>query len=298
MELYNKKFVYFEWDKILEDKKGFVAQDIASLRRQVKDNPEAMVTLSSSGDDVCPFTYYDDGEITCDYQFAYYDPYYEFRKAYLEGKQLQFKNHNGDWEDVLEGFAPLFTTDEYRIKPETTWYIVLDDYGLSRTNSKNDRYVVFKGTEDECIKWYDNYKSFEKIMLAWKQGKTIQYKEGDEWIDWHLIEIPRASAFDKWKEWRIKDEVEYVPFNSVQELIDAWKKKSGLEFNHELLMPLIWIKNKECNSVHLIIDFFFERDYYDCDVGTGYENLKLKELFDNFTFLDGSIIGKKEEILR
>ena len=297
MELYDSKFVYFDWDDKLEGKKGFFSNDINTLKQAVNDNRTAWyrkVSKNTKSDNQFPFDFIDEDGWHTHSRFCYYDPYYEFRKAYLEGKQLQFKNDKGGWEDVLDGFAPLFTTDEYRIKPETTWYIVLDDFGLSRCNSTTDGKVVFEGTEDECIKWYDKYKSFEKIMLAWKQGKTIQYKDGDEWVDWLLTEIPRSGALTSWKEWRIKKESEPVPFDSVQELIYAWEKKSGVKFNHELAMPFIWIKNKHKNHVYLITDFLFDKAY-NCDVGTEDENLKLTELFEDFTFLDGSIIGKVKE---
>ena len=40
MELYNKKYVYFEWDDELEGKKGFVADDIYVLKRNVEENRE------------------------------------------------------------------------------------------------------------------------------------------------------------------------------------------------------------------------------------------------------------------
>ena len=89
--------------------------------------------------------------------------------------------------------------------------------------------------------------------------------------------------------------VKYVPFNTVQELIDAWDNKYPQNKNRpEGTMPLIWIKHKEKNRVYLITDFLFDKAY-DCDVGTEDENLRLTELFENFTFLDGSIIGKVKE---
>ena len=294
MELYNKEFVYFDWDDKLEGKKGFFSDDINTLKQAVKDNRTAWyreISKNTKSDSQFPFELIDKDGWHTHSRFCYYDPYYEFRKAYLEGKQLQFKDSNGNWRDV-EG-EPIFTRDEYRIKPETTWYIVLDDNGLSRTNSKNDRYVVFEGIEDECIKWYDKYKPFEKTMVAWKQGKTIQYKENNEWVDWLLTEIPHSQVFDYHKEWRVKDE--YVPFDTVQELIDGWERKSGIKFNHELTMPQIWIKSKEKNRVYLITEFWFEKDCKDWDVGTSFENLDLQELFECFTFLDGSIIGKVKE---
>lgn len=292
MELFNKEFVYFDWDDKLEGKKGFFTDNIKELKLYVKNNTTSWygeILKNSDPDSLYPFETIDEAGWHRSFKFCYYDPHYEFRKAYLEGKQLQFKDCAGNWRDVAG--EPVFTRDEYRIKPET-WYIVLDDHGLFRTDSKKDGEFIFEGTEDECIKRYDNYKPFEKTMVAWKQGKTIQYKEGDEWIDWVLPEPPRLDALASCNEWRIKDESEPVPFDSVQELIDVWEKKSGVKFNHELGMPFIWIKNKVKNRVYLITDFLFDK-VYNYDVGTENENLKLEELFEDFTFLDGSIIGKE-----
>jgi hypothetical protein len=323
MELYNEEFVYYDWDDKLEGKKGFFGDSINHIKQNVKDNRtmwfgEICHNVNMNTD--YPFGFIDGYGNSHRFRFCYYDPYYEFRKAYIEGKQLQFKNHEGDWEDVLG--APLFTSDEYRVKPEyrikPEWYVVLDDYGLSRTNEPSENETVLsKGTEEECIQWLDEYRKFEKILLAWRQGRTIQYKENNEWIDWVLSEIPRKDAFDTLKEWRIKDECKgcmkynyctnkngircrnyctevtnYVPFDTVQELVDAWDKKYPQNKNRpEGTMPLIWIKNKQKNRVYLITDFLFDK-YFNNDVGTEDENLQLKELFERFTFLDGSIIGK------
>lgn len=304
MELYNKEFVYFEWDKKLDGKKGFVAQNIESLKGQVNNNPKGMVTLSGSNDDVCPFTYFCDGEITCDYVFAYYDPYYEFRKAYLEGKQLQFKNDKGGWEDIPDGFPPLFTTDEYRIKPDDIiWKVVLSDdcaLGIAKTT---DKHVYFTGNEEECNEWINEHNNFTDIMWAWeREKKPIQFYD-DRCKKWrNCNDFDGKPCEPNWgvgTEYRIKPENTYVPFDSVQELIDAWERKSGIKFNHELTMPQIWIKRKDTNEVYLITEFMFENDDSDgdWDVGTSYENLELKELLDYFTFLDGSIIGKVKEVI-
>lgn len=297
--LYDKKYVYFDWDDKLEGKKGFVAQDIVSLRSQVNDNPEAMVTLSRSNGDVCPFTYFCDGEITYDYQFAYYDPHYEIKRAYDAGMTIQYKYEGMTWNNWVRDDMPpddYFEEWEWRIKPEETkWYIVLDKYGLSRTNSKEgERCVLFEGTEDECIKWMDEHKKFEKIMIAWINGAQIELEIQDpiRGIRWTPATKP---TWDISNNYRVKPELEYIPFNSVQELIDAWEKKCPGNINRpDVTMPLIWIKNKEKNRVYLITDFLFEK-CYGCDVGTEEEDLELSNLFKDYTFLDGSIIGKKKE---
>ena len=294
MELYDKKHVYFDWDDKLEGKKGFVAQNIASLKSQVYNNPKAMVTLSSSNDDTCPFTYYVDDGITCDYQFCYYDPYYEFRTAYIEGKQLQFKNVNGDWQDI-DG-VPLFTIDKYRIKPEPIrWHVVLSDEGTLGIAKSTNKHIYFTGNDEECNEWIDDHKDLTDIMKAWEEGKTIQYLLHSEWRDvannipvWGLNDIYRVKP----DECKVE---EYVPFDTVQELIDAWDSKYPQNKNRPAgTMPLIWIKNNVKNRVYLITDFLFDK-YFNDDVGTEDSNFQLKELFKDYTFLDNSIIGKVKE---
>lgn len=222
------------------------------------------------------------------YAFVYYDPYYEFRKAYLDGKQLQFKNGNGDWIDVYD--IPVFNGDEYRIKPENTWHVILVAGTLVYSNAEtDDKHFYFEGTKEQCDEWINVHEKFELVMLAWEQGKTIQYNSGHGWEDC----CDNNPSWEYNVEYRIKDT--YVPFDTVDELIKCWEKKFPGNANRpEYTMPLIWIKNKEKNRVYLISDFLFEKCYGD-DVGTYESNYKLKDLFNDFTFLDGSIIGKRSK---
>lgn len=299
MELYNKEFVYFDWDDKLEGKKGFSSDDINTLKQAVKDNRTGLygeIIKNTGPDSQFPFETIDNSGWHGHFRFCYYDPYYEFRRAYLEGKQLQFRNSEGDWEDVHG--EPLFNKDQYRIKPDDIiWKVVLSDDGSLAIAKSTDKHVYFTGNVEECNTWIKNHSKFVDIMWAWeREHKSIQYNhdDGKGWLDckdWD--NTPCEPNWELHTEYRIKEE--YVPFDSVQELIDGWKKKSGLEFNRELLMPLIWIKRKEKNQVYLITEFLFENDCCNCNVGTSYENLELKELFENFTFLDGSIIGKVKE---
>ena len=312
MELYNKEFVFFDWDNNLEGKKGFFADNIDDLKQNVKDNRVLWYgEICRSDNNNYPFKLIEEKGNSAHFRFCYYDPYYEFRKAYLEGKQLQFRNSEGDWEDVHG--APFFNKDEYRIKPKM-WYVVLNDNGLSRTNSKHDD-VMFEGTEEECVKWIEVREKFEDIMIAWEDGKTIQYNSGNGWEDC----CDNKPAWDVTSEYRIKDEckgcmkynsctnkdgnrcrcycteVEYVPFDTVEGLINAWNNKYPQNKNAPKgTMPLIWIKHKEKNRVYLITDFLFEK-YFKNDVGTEDEDFTLEELFNNYTFADGSIIGKVKE---
>lgn len=319
MELYDKKFVYFEWDDKLDDKKGFVAQNIASLKSQVNYGTEAMVTLSSSDDDTCPFTYYDVNRITCDYPFAYYDPYYEFRKAYLEGKQLQFKDGD-DWVDI-DG-EPCFIGDEYRIKPETMYYVEYFNNHIAKMTSPTLENVLFQSTNEfEIDRFIYDHEYLGDVIKAAREGKKIQFKEfgvsNDPWKESTGWDDLSQHDFVHY-EYRIDEcteclkhnmcdtpgkrcksyctKIEYVPFDSVQELIDAWDNKYPQNKNRpEGTMPFIWIKNKQKNRVYLITDFLFEKLYERDDIGTEDCNLELKELFDDYTFTDGTVIGKVKE---
>ena len=208
MELYDKKFVYFEWDDKLEGKEVILARTIKNLKEFVSSGDKDRFFVVQKGNDL-PFS---NGTVDCG--FCYYDPYYEFRKAYIEGKQLQFKNHKGDWEDVIG--APVFTIDEYRI-------FTGDEYRIKPKENKN------------------------------------------------------------------------VPFDTVQELIDTWDEKYPQNKNRpEGTMPLIWIKTKQKNRVYLITGFYFDKLYGNNDVCCSGNSYTLRELFENCTFIDGSVIGKKD----
>jgi hypothetical protein len=44
--------------------------------------------------------------------------HYECIVAWAEGKQIQFKYENNDWEDLISDFPKWYFRYEYRIKPE------------------------------------------------------------------------------------------------------------------------------------------------------------------------------------
>lgn len=286
MKLYNKKFVYFDWDNVLEGKKVILAHNIKDLKDFVERGDGDRFFIVKKGKDLPFFNGY------CDCAFAYYDPYYEFRRACLEGKQIQFKGTN-DWVDIAG--VPLFNgePDEYRIKPELRWHVVLSDEGTLGIAKSTNKPIYFTGDEEECSEWIDEHKDLIDIMKSWEEGKTIQYLHDDDWRDvaynnplWGLNNT-----------YRIKPEPEYIPFDSVQELIDAWDRKYPQNKNRpEGTMPLIWIENKAYKgTVFLITAYYFERDMHDADVGTNEADYTLKELFEDYTFADGSIIGKERK---
>lgn len=121
MELFDKKFVYLEWDDVLEGKEVFVADCLANLRRMVNNNDH--YGYSECVVDSCvefPFRVY--SGIT--FAMAYYDPNYECKLAWKNGKQIQSKstvyvdaewvdNDFPDWNNPCEAFR--IKPDEYEV---------------------------------------------------------------------------------------------------------------------------------------------------------------------------------------
>ena len=120
MELFDKKFVHFMWDDELEGKKGFFDDSINDLIDVVNDDPinnpynNGYGTVVKSNNDDEPFL---KKESDISWKFFYYDPNYECKKAYAEGKQIQlFNPDTGDWIDSDE--PEWLDILKYRIKPE------------------------------------------------------------------------------------------------------------------------------------------------------------------------------------
>lgn len=122
MELFDKRFVHFMWDNELEGKEGFFADDIATLEGFVNTKAHVFIVSKSKLKDK-PFSIKGGG-----FRFFYYDPSYDCKKAYAEGKQIQYQFPDGDmWYDINEadreaiekkGLSWFDDDVEYRIKPE------------------------------------------------------------------------------------------------------------------------------------------------------------------------------------
>ena len=99
-----------------------------------------------------------------------------------------------------------------------------------------------------------------------------------------------------------REEEHCRPFNDCDELVDCWKKKMYVpafyytkDFRDKLSRPDIWVKNKEYGTDNLITAF----DGNNESIGGSCVFIQdiwidMKELFDNFTFCDGSPCGVEE----
>ena len=257
IELYNPKFVRFEWDKELEGKKGFVALSIKALKEQVNNCLDTMATITDSRDDVCPFTYFlCDGCISSShYNFAYYDPDYAAKKAFMEGQTVDaMRNDNDmlyDWfpvskDTAAEGFN--FNEFKVRLKPVAMRYhviIVCDTFIVESEETCTSKHKYYTGLSENCDRWIEEHKHLRSVMMAWEQGKTIQFKNNQhvvpEWID---IANPIWEATT---EYRVKPEEDIC------------------EVGIEGKCPKFVIHNVTKTGHHIPTYSFFKGNYDECE---------------------------------
>ena len=123
-----------------------------------------------------------------------------------------------------------------------------------------------------------NVKELLPIIKAFAEGKQIQFFNGSAWIN---LEYPTFN--EESRLYRIKPEPKYRPFKSVEECWNEMQK-------HQ---PFGWIKFKKeesyCNISAIYKSLETPNIYIDACVYT------FSELFDEFTFVDDSPFGIKEE---
>lgn len=116
-----------------------------------------------------------------------------------------------------------------------------------------------------------------EIMMAYANGKDLQVSEKGK-VDWSLVSSP---SFNWWAfEYRVAPEPRYRPFANSKECLEEMKK-------HEFFG---WTINRHTGvSINLIK--LEENRCFACDVSI--YDLTYREMFSNYTFLDGSPFGIK-----
>ena len=114
-----------------------------------------------------------------------------------------------------------------------------------------------------------------KVMQAYVEGKQIQYKDDEVWID---IKYPDWD----WHNWefRVKPEPNYRPFINVEE---CWQEMQ----KHQ---PFGWIKDKEDGHYSMVttVDAAEGRKYISI---SGNNIWSLEDTMSEFTFADGAPFG-------
>ena len=114
-----------------------------------------------------------------------------------------------------------------------------------------------------------------KVMQAYVEGKQIQYKDDEVWID---IDDPDWD-WHNW-EYRIKPEPNYRPFRDSEE---CWQEMQ----KHR---PFGWIKNK--NNGHYAMITKVNADFDKKHIAISGINIRtLSETMCDYTFADGEPFG-------
>ena len=124
----------------------------------------------------------------------------------------------------------------------------------------------------------EEIKKMLPILQAFVDGKTIESRciKGDKSL-WYDDEDP---SFDNDFEYRIKPEPRYRSFKDAEECWNEMQK-------HQ---PFGWIKDRDGDKT-FIGSINSDNSIFTCSS----EILFLKELFEDFTFVDGLPFGIKEE---
>ena len=125
-----------------------------------------------------------------------------------------------------------------------------------------------------------------EVMQASLEGKPIQQKDynSDEWKD---CDVPLWDWLRK--DYRIKTNTTHHPYKSTEEMVEDFIERYNIRLG-SVAMPFIWAKEKEGKSVSLITNFRYDT------VRFGNTAYTMNDLFELFTYLDGSPCGKKEEL--
>lgn len=184
MELFDKKFVYFMWDDELRGKECFYDDNIDGLRKSVDENDTDFKGCLEPNTSDYPFRPILRGKTCCSWRFAYYDPNYECKVAYSEGKKIQHRRKGEkDWYESTPAWDPRY---EYRIKP-VKYYVGI---GINKTLTWHSDtmaykhvYASFDSTQD-ADKWIYEHKKFVPVMRAFEKGLPIEYKySGGDWAE-------------------------------------------------------------------------------------------------------------------
>ena len=126
-----------------------------------------------------------------------------------------------------------------------------------------------------------------KVMEAYANGKKIQCNDNHlgngEWV---TTDNPSFN-WDKYA-YRIKPEPQYRPFKSQEE---CWNEM----LKHQ---PFGWVKSKKSGTFYSIGSVLWDKEFDDVFVTFAYDGMlcrSSKSVFEDFTFLDGTPFGIKEE---
>lgn len=220
MKLFDEKFVHFMWDDKLAEKRVFAADAIGYLMKSVEEGDESdLWEVEYSGRLSFPFHKIGGSDVN----FVYYDPNYSIKKAFNEGKTIQYQLVGEvDWRDVgdEEMFKQYIEEGRtFRIKPEEDekWIVYFarqkggvcylstceEDKWEFVQKSYGAKTKLFVGVYGDAVKWCVSRQKFAEVIKAWEDGKEIQFRRPSKYLNWIYASDPNWNPE---LEYRVKPE--------------------------------------------------------------------------------------------
>lgn len=173
MELFDKKYVYFMWDDELEENEVFVAHNIKELINAVNTQDLNFKTrISESYDDYYKGKYPFCNTKNENFGFAYYDPNYELKIAYNNGKTIEsYAEELNFW--VKEKEPKWLNNVKYRVKQNDKFC----------TNRQLAKWLAQGNGESMIGLCASTYHIYEENEANKELKYTLVRKWDDE--DWH-----------------------------------------------------------------------------------------------------------------
>lgn len=117
------------------------------------------------------------------------------------------------------------------------------------------------------------------LVFVFPEDAELRFSDGN--CGWNLAYLVKSAAEKKWR-----------AYKDCDEMIADFKRRYGNAINADNPMwhPLIWVKKKQCNSCHLVIDIYknLRSVILNC------VECSLDDLFEYCTYIDGSLCGVEE----
>lgn len=185
-----------------------------------------------------------------------------------------------EWDDCLQGKDVLLCDDIV--------YLRQGDLNFEKCENGGGLVKVFKNADGMFFR-FAYYDPNIELKIAFLQGKKI--------IAWFKSDGLKAGEIDDVSTldddgyvFEIVEEKEekYIPFDTVESLIEYWIKKMNIKLP-ENCNPFIWVRNKLTKEEVIITGYNRQTDYIYVDD----DFQSLESLFEKYEFLDGSPCGGK-----
>lgn len=147
----------------------------------------------------------------------------------------------------------------------------------------------FKGLKD--IIAHEFNECYGKISKIKTEGHSLRFLKEDDYC-FGLFYLIKESQEEKFRPYSNPDEM-IEDFKRRYNSYDDWSGKDNPMYN-----PMIWIKSKDTGFRHLVTDYGDNDNCGHCNkicIWIGTPSINFKELYENYTYLDGTPCGIKEE---